>query len=270
MENSETLTEEKQVTEQENERSEDDDDDGYGDDNNEMNYVQLLIGNEIASGGLNDQEASEIINDNWIQEARYHAIHYINRVSNSRHGFRFGMQTMYTSVIYLDRFLATRTINIGEYWAVRLLSMACLSLAAKMDETRGNVPALSQYPLNNYDINPIDITQMELLVLDVLNWDMSFVTPFSFTKYFVSRFCRQNSRKHSTRMKTVEIIMSVLRDVRLMNHRPSVIAAAATLLALNKNLTREEMEIEIYALRLNGFLQIDNVCYCYYKLLELN
>ncbi|KAJ8541190.1 hypothetical protein K7X08_002006 [Anisodus acutangulus] len=183
---------------------------------------------------------------------------------------RFGMQTIYTSVIYLDRFLATRTIEIGEYWAVRLLSVGCLSLAAKMDENRGNLPALSQYPVRNYDINPNEIIRMELLLLEVLNWDMSCVTPFTFKKYFVSRCCRENSRKHSTRMRIVEIIMSVLKDVRLMYHRPSVVAAAATLLAVNENLTREELEIEIYLLHLNGFLDIDNVWYCYYKLLELN
>ncbi|KAK4352189.1 hypothetical protein RND71_027707 [Anisodus tanguticus] len=45
---------------------------------------------------------------------------------------------------------------------------------------------------------------MEILVLDVLSWNMSCVTPFAFTKYFVSRFCKENSRKHNTRMKLLK------------------------------------------------------------------
>ncbi|KAK4352188.1 hypothetical protein RND71_027706 [Anisodus tanguticus] len=163
---------------------------------------------ESCTRNVEEEESSEIINDDWIQEARTHGIHYILRTGQE---LRFGMQTIYTSVIYLDRFLATRTIEIGEYWAVRLLSVGCLSLAAKMDENRGNLPALSQYPVRNYDINPNEIIRMELLLLDVLNWDMSCVTPFTFKKYFVSRCCRENSRKHNTRMRIVEIIMSVFK-----------------------------------------------------------
>ncbi|XP_059281149.1 cyclin-D3-2-like [Lycium ferocissimum] len=139
-----------------------------------------------------------------------------------------------------------------------------------MDENRENVPALSEYPVINYNFNTSFIQRMEILLLNILGWNMSCVTPFAFIKYFVSRFCRENSRKHSTRIKTVQIIMSVLGDVRLMSHRPSVIAAAAALLAVNEDLTREEVENEIYVLHLNGFLEIDNVWCCYYKLLELN
>ncbi|MCD7458363.1 hypothetical protein HAX54_038027 [Datura stramonium] len=148
--------------------------------------------------------------------------------------------------------------------------MACLSLSAKLNEIRGSLPSLSQYPLTKYNINTRDIMRMEFVVLGELNWNMSCVTPFDFTTYFVSRFCRQVSTRHFTIMATGKIIMSVLRDVSLMHHRPSVIAAAATLVAINRNLTREELEIHIYALPLNGYLQIDDVCYCYYKLLELN
>lgn len=80
-----------------------------------------------------------------------------------------------------------------------------------------------------------------------------------------------------------------------MNHRPSVIAAAATLLAVNRDFTIDEVEIEINALPINRFLLFvslfmifffvlmyiciidvifvliqDNVYYCYLKLLLLN
>ncbi|CAN4122571.1 unnamed protein product [Withania somnifera] len=262
----EVLFEEEEQEEvlQENGGGDDDDDD---DDDPEMNYVRLLIGTESDSPGLNDQEVTEMINDNWIQEIRRHAIEYI---LGTGQGFGFSHQTVYKSVICVDRYLAVRLIEVGGYWKVRLLALTCLSLSAKMDETSGNVPPLSQYPVIDYEINVNDIRRMELLVLDDLNWNMSYVTPFNFTEFFVSRFCRQISTREATRRRTGEIIMSVLRDLRLMNHRRSVIAAAATLLAVSNNLTTEQLEIEINTLPLNGLLQIDNVWYCYDRCRQLN
>ncbi|XP_019253828.1 PREDICTED: cyclin-D5-3-like [Nicotiana attenuata] len=226
--------------------------DGGNDDHTDDNYMQILYEKEIANPILNDQEALNIINENWIQEFRTAAIHYILRTGER---FQFRIHTVYTAVIYLDRFLATRTIIRGQNWSIRVIAAACLSMAAKMDESRDTLPSLSEYPMENFELNnnPINaIRMMEDLILDVLKWNI------------------EDSRKDYIRAKTMEIIMSVLRDVRLMNYRPSVIAAAATLLALNQNLTMEELVIK--ALLLNGaaFLQIDNVCYCYYKLLELN
>ncbi|CAN4092147.1 unnamed protein product [Withania somnifera] len=97
---------------------------------------------------------------------------------------------------------------------------------------------------------------------------MSCVTPYAFVQFFLSRFNREISE--FIRTGTDEIIMSVLRDVSLMNHRPSIIAAAATLFEGHRNLTRQELEIKINVLPLNGFLNIDNVWSCCYGLLELN
>ena len=45
-------------------------------------------------------------------------------------------------------------------------------------------------------------------------------------------------------------------DVNLMHHRPSVVAGAATLVALDRKLTREAMEIEINSFSQSGLLEI--------------
>ncbi|XP_009625242.1 cyclin-D5-3-like [Nicotiana tomentosiformis] len=184
--------------------------DGGNDDHTDDNYMQILYKKEIANPILNDQEALNIINENWIQEFRTAAIHYILRTGER---FQFRIHTVYTSVIYLDRFLATRTR--GQNWSIRVIAAACLSLAAKMDESRDTLPSLSEYPMENFELNsnPINAIRMtEDLILDVLRWNMWFVTPFAFTIfYFQSRFCREDSRKDYIRAKTMEIIMSVLR-----------------------------------------------------------
>ncbi|KAF3655053.1 hypothetical protein FXO37_16140 [Capsicum annuum] len=211
---------------------------GGGDDHDEINYIQLLIGNEVNNARLNDQQAADIMNDIWIQEIRRHAIHYILRV--------------------------------GQYRMVRLISVACLSLAAKMDESRENVPPLSHYPVGTFGINVDHIRKMELMILGDFRWDMRYVTPFNFIRFFLSSFARDVPSRYLTRMRIYEIVLSVLQGGRLMNHRPSVIAAAATLLAVNGNLTIEQVGIQINALPLNGLLQINNVWYCYNRLRQLN
>ncbi|XP_062178367.1 cyclin-D1-1-like isoform X2 [Phragmites australis] len=61
----------------------------------------------------------------WILKAR------------SYHGFQ--PATAYLAVSYMDRFLSSRSLP-DHGWALQLLSVACLSLAAKMEET--SVPPL--------------------------------------------------------------------------------------------------------------------------------
>jgi cyclin D5 len=77
-------------------------------------------------------------------------------------------------------------------WAIRLLSIACLSLAAKMEEY--NVPGLSKFQLDdNYFFDGKVVQKMELFVLSTLDWNMGIITPFSFLSYFIKMFCNESS-----------------------------------------------------------------------------
>lgn len=139
----------------------------------------------------------------------------------------FHFQTAYLSVTYLDQFLTKRYIDVSsnydlpkcniclifhfinlinwlsisftlfvdsfdcmqaeKNWAIRLLSIACVSLAAKMEEC--NVPELSKFQLEDcYFFQGKVIQKMELLVLTTLDWNMSIITPFSFLSYFIKKF----------------------------------------------------------------------------------
>ncbi|XP_070044348.1 cyclin-D5-1-like [Nicotiana tomentosiformis] len=131
------------------------------------------------------------------------------------------------------------------------------------------VPTLTEYPREEYIFESRVIQRMELLVLDTLEWSIGCITPSNLINYFVSRFCINDSRK-CVISRTVEIIFGALRDIKLMSVRPSVLAAAATLLVLNKSLTMEALEVEINVLPLNGILQIDDVFSCYNQMLYLN
>ncbi|XP_016459926.2 cyclin-D5-3-like [Nicotiana tabacum] len=227
-------------------------------------YIQMLIDREIASFGLLGQNSSHVTNFDWIQQARLAAVQYILKTGES-FGFRF--QTVYIAVTYCDGFLSRRFLDGEKQWAVKLLAVACLSLAAKMEECK--VPTLTEYPSEEYIFESRVTQRMELLVLNTLEWRMGCITPFYFINYFVSRFCKNDSRK-CVISSTVEIIFGALRDIKLMSVRPSVLAAAATLLVLNKSLTMEALEVEINVLHLNGILQIDDVFSCYNQMLYLN
>ncbi|KAF2309663.1 hypothetical protein GH714_004508 [Hevea brasiliensis] len=130
----------------------------------------MLVERDITFSFKSDQSLGF---DNWVKCVRLEAIAWILK---SKFGFRF--QTAYLSITYFDRFLSKRSIENEKLWAVRLLSVACLSLAAKMEEIKA--PALSEFHTEDYN--------------------------------FESK--RSN----------------------LMDHRPSVIAAAATLMALDQSL----------------------------------
>lgn len=76
-------------------------------------------------------------------------------------------------------------------WATRLLAMACVSLAAKMDEYRA--PALSELCFcgaGGYEFSSVSIRRMELLVLSTLDWRMGAVTPFDYLPCLSSRLLR--------------------------------------------------------------------------------
>ena len=73
----------------------------------------------------------------------------------------------------------------GQPWMARLAAVACVALAAKVEETR--VPELldlqllaAESPGDAFVFDPKTVRRMEGLVLNALAWRMHPVTPFSF------------------------------------------------------------------------------------------
>ncbi|XP_051150997.1 cyclin-D5-1-like isoform X2 [Andrographis paniculata] len=194
------------------------------------------------------------------------SVYFWNLMCTREHlGYR--IQTAYASVTYLDRFLSKRSIAEGKSWAVRLLAMACLSLAAKYEETAAP-PGLSHLCSEDYNFECTVILRMELLVLATLEWRMGLISPFAFIQFFGRKFSDKFSpRNHAE--KTVGIIMSAVRDVEIMSHRPSVIAAAATLAVLDRDLTRDALQLKISSLTSSGSFQSEDILSCYYQFMEM-
>ncbi|CAL5204791.1 unnamed protein product [Lathyrus oleraceus] len=197
----------------------------------EEDHVGLLIQKEISFGFKKD---GLFVFDEPLKRARFNAINWIFKITEA---LDFHFQTAYLSVTYLDQFLTKRYIDAEKNWAIRLLSIACVSLAAKMEEC--NVPELSKFQLEDcYFFQGKVIQKMELLVLTTLDWNMSIITPFSFLSYFIKKFGNDSD--------TMQPIFTVIMEgFNLMDHRPSVVAAAATLLALDQTLTIEDVRLKM-------------------------
>ena len=95
---------------------------------------------------------------------------------------------------------------------VRLLSVACLSLAAKMEEQ--NIPSLSQYEVENPHLFEVKLIQrMELTVLGALEWKMNMITPFSFIDHFVSKLCQESLS--DVKSKIAGLLLSIITGISI-------------------------------------------------------
>ncbi|ONK82057.1 uncharacterized protein A4U43_C01F35680 [Asparagus officinalis] len=150
--------------------------------------------------------------------------------------FRFQPLTAYLAVNYFDRFLSAHHVPEAEGWALPLLSVACLSLAAKMEET--SVPSLIDLQVEGtarFIFEPRIVCKMELLVLAALKWRLRSITPFTFIDFFAykadpSGTCARNLVSHATK-----IVLATIHDIEFLDHCPSSIAASAIISAAGEN-----------------------------------
>jgi hypothetical protein len=134
-------------------------------------------------------------------------------------------------------------------WAARLLAVACVSLAAKMEEYRA--PALSEFRAgvgdDGYEFSCVCIRRMELLVLSTLDWRMAAVTPFDYLPCLSSRL-RRHVGGGGGAGASAALIFSAAEAASVLDHRPSTVAAAAVLAATHGALTREALESKMSGL----------------------
>ncbi|XP_006656823.2 cyclin-D1-1-like [Oryza brachyantha] len=150
----------------------------------------------------------------------------------SFHGFQ--PATAYLAVSYMDRFLSSRTLpDYG--WASQLLCVACLSLAAKMEET-SSPPLLNlQIEGTRFIFEPRTIQRMELIVLVELDWRLRSLTPFAFVDFFAFKAGSSGRNSRILALRTCQIILDAIHETEFLNHCASSMAAAAVLLAVNES-----------------------------------
>lgn len=174
-------------------------------------------------------------NGDFDLNARKEAVDWIGKVHAH---FGFGPLCAYLSINYLDRFLSVYELPKGIVWMMQLLAVACLSLAAKMEETEVPVSLDLQVGESKFVFEARTIQRMELLVLGTLNWRMQAVTPFSFLDYFLHKINGDQPQLNATTMsRSIQLISSSIKGIDLLEFRPSEIAAAVAISALLENQT---------------------------------
>ncbi|THU67466.1 hypothetical protein C4D60_Mb05t24920 [Musa balbisiana] len=146
--------------------------------------------------------------------------------------YNFGPLSAYLSVNYLDRFLSAYEFPQGKTWMTQLLVVACLTLAAKIEETEVPVSLGLQVGETKYVFEDRTIQRMELLVLNTLKWRMQAVTPFSYIDFFLHKFSGGNAPTKLLVSRSIELILGTVKGIDCLAFRPSVIAAAIALLVL--------------------------------------
>ncbi|CAN0852656.1 Putative cyclin-D6-1 [Linum grandiflorum] len=133
----------------------------------------------------------------------------------------------YLAINYMDRFASRLPSLEGKPWVASLVAGACLSLAAKMRN-------FDEFSLAGFKhivcFTEETLGRMEAVILDALRWRMRSVTPFSFLRFFSSMLKPEGSAGPVTN-RAGEIVFRAQHEFNLLEFKPSVVAASASLLA---------------------------------------
>ncbi|XP_061339999.1 cyclin-D3-2-like [Gastrolobium bilobum] len=203
--------------------------------------------------------SSNLIADGTLEGPRVEAVSWISKVC-AYHGF--SALTAVLAVNYFDRFITSLRFERDEPWMTQLSAVACLSLAAKMEET--HVPLLLdlQVEESRFVFEAKTIQRMELVVLSTLKWRMHPVTPISFFEHIVRRLGLKSRLHWEFLWRCERVLLNVIADSRVMSYLPSILAAA-TMIHVIKEI--EPLNASEYIDQLLGLLKISeeqvNQCY---------
>nr|GEV02404.1 RNA-directed DNA polymerase, eukaryota, reverse transcriptase zinc-binding domain protein [Tanacetum cinerariifolium] len=110
--------------------------------------------------------------------------------------------------------IGTRSFSVRSWdneWKYQLLSVACLWLAAKMEEL--DVPLLMDLQVSEppFVFRSKTIPKMELLILSLLDWRIRPVTPFDFIDYFVLMASKYVTDEVYFRRKCSDLVVQTIR-----------------------------------------------------------
>ncbi|XP_015943361.1 putative cyclin-D6-1 [Arachis duranensis] len=135
----------------------------------------------------------------------------------------------YLAINYLHRFMSRQEIPMEKPWLLKLVVISCLSLASKMKNTPLSI---SDIQIEGCIFESQTVGKMELLILGALEWRMRSITPFPFLHFFISSTeLKDPSLKQVLKEQATKIIFNAHNDIKLLEYKPSTIAASALISA---------------------------------------
>lgn len=144
--------------------------------------------------------------------------------------------TIHLAIYMLDAFMDNHNISDNR---LNLVALTCVLLAAKIEENEPSVPSLSklnELVQNQYPI--ADFSVLEVLLLKFFNWNLIIPTAATFVEFwllyivqasdFADSTCELLFHQHRTRAieLALEFLDITLTDIKMTNHRPSLLSAA--------------------------------------------
>ncbi|XP_050213875.1 putative cyclin-D7-1 [Mercurialis annua] len=172
------------------------------------------------------------------QDLLFARIEAIRWLIKSRSRLNLSFETIFNAANYLDRFLS-RNHSLGwKKWMVELLSVACLSVASKFNET--SAPSLHEIQMEEMDhiFQSITVQRMELTVLQELDWRLASTTAYSYlemTAVIMSNdLLKSHLQKDSLVARVTELLLGTMLDCSFVEYRPSIVAVSAIWCALEE------------------------------------
>ncbi|KAF6170252.1 hypothetical protein GIB67_035357, partial [Kingdonia uniflora] len=129
----------------------------------------------------------------------------------------------------------------GKAGKMQLLDVACLFLAAKMEEIEVPLSVDLQVEECKFIFQAKTIQRMELLVLGTLKWRIRSVTPFTFMDYFFRKNNDDLSPPSSQISRLFKLILTLTRGIEYLEYKPSEVAAAVSISVIREtNLDKYE------------------------------
>ncbi|XP_047324498.1 cyclin-D4-1-like [Impatiens glandulifera] len=218
-----------------------------------QNLNETLAGLPVPAPALNEESIAVILD---TEDEHLPEIEYLERLRNGELDlkarmdalkwiievhvyFNFSPDCAYLAINYMDRFLSVYDLPKNTaIWAMQLLALACVSIAAKMEEIEVPLSIDLQVGDCKYIFEGKTIQKMELLVLSTLKWRMLAITPFKLLRCFLKKVTLDEDDDNDENDKGVPIIFSKSRSstqlilnmitegIELMEFKPSEIAAA--------------------------------------------
>lgn len=144
-------------------------------------------------------------------------------------------EVFHLAINYMDRFLSRVSIKKTQF---QLLGCVCMFLASKFKETCP-LPSENLVIYTDSSVTTNEITQWEMIVLNVLGWDLSAVTPYSILEHLLRSMKLEPTFNLETVKKHAETFCALAATEHIFSlKRPAVVAVAclgAALRGLNSN-----------------------------------
>ncbi|KAF8397437.1 hypothetical protein HHK36_016354 [Tetracentron sinense] len=146
----------------------------------------------------------------------------------SRRRLNLSLGTLFDAVNYLDRFISMNHCHGWKIWMIELLSVACLSIAAKFSET--SIPLFHEIQMEDLDhsFQPGMIQQMELTILQALGWRLGPTTAYSYVEFMTWKLETLQPHLHDAiTSRVAELLLGALSDPKFLELRPCLVAVSA-------------------------------------------